>query len=274
MRIALVTNETLFAAMCLRRFSREQAGNVVAVLVTTRLPGVTSNRSGAVAIARESGMAYAALKGVVNAIVPRIARALGAEPNPLKQLRANGYAGEIRFVERADTPELCAWLRSLDVDVLLSAGATHKFNDELLAVPRHCAVNHHPSLLPRYRGVDPYIWCLFNGDAETGTTLHITAPKLDAGDIVAQRRVPTAGCRDVLELYMRLWDAANPMIADFFAGGADLSARQAQDESQRSFYKRPGKQVISALRRKGIAMMRMSTIARAVREAATLKLPR
>ncbi|MBI2773086.1 MAG: methionyl-tRNA formyltransferase [Chloroflexi bacterium] len=52
------------------------------------------------------------------------------------------------------------------------------------------AVNVHPSLLPRWRGAEPVAWAILSGDRETGVTLMEGTAALDAGPILAQRRVP------------------------------------------------------------------------------------
>lgn len=52
------------------------------------------------------------------------------------------------------------------------------------------SVNIHPSLLPRYRGATPIAWAIFNKEIETGITAHLLIEKLDAGDILIQKKIP------------------------------------------------------------------------------------
>lgn len=252
MRIAIVTSDTIFAAASLRRFAREQARNVVAVIITPTLPGAASNLQGLRRILMHSGVGYVALKVWINVITPRLARLRGGGHTLTDQLRAYGYTGEVRIASpRADSPELVHWLRTQTVDVLLSAGATHKFNDALLSVPRRSAVNMHPSLLPKYAGTDPYFWCMMNGDAVTGVTLHRTTSQIDAGPVVAQREIPLADCPSVLSLIVRMWEANDAMIADFFASGADVSNARPQQVNGRVMLKRPSKADVRVLRQHG-----------------------
>lgn len=51
-------------------------------------------------------------------------------------------------------------------------------------------VNIHPSLLPRYPGLDTHARALAAGDAEAGCTVHIVTETLDDGPILAQAPVP------------------------------------------------------------------------------------
>ena len=51
------------------------------------------------------------------------------------------------------------------------------------------SLNLHLSLLPRWRGAAPVQRALMAGDQETGVCLQVMAEKLDAGDIIADRKI-------------------------------------------------------------------------------------
>jgi phosphoribosylglycinamide formyltransferase-1 len=51
-------------------------------------------------------------------------------------------------------------------------------------------LNIHPSLLPKYRGLDTHARAIAAGDAEAGCTVHEVTPALDDGPILGQGRVP------------------------------------------------------------------------------------
>jgi len=51
-------------------------------------------------------------------------------------------------------------------------------------------VNIHPSLLPRYPGLDTHARALAAGDSVTGCTVHLVTEEVDAGEILAQTEVP------------------------------------------------------------------------------------
>ncbi|WP_259945889.1 phosphoribosylglycinamide formyltransferase [Jannaschia sp. W003] len=57
-------------------------------------------------------------------------------------------------------------------------------------VARWPMLNIHPSLLPKYRGLDTHARALAAGDREAGCTVHEVVPELDAGPILGQARVP------------------------------------------------------------------------------------
>ena len=45
----------------------------------------------------------------------------------------------------------------------------------------------HPSMLPKYRGGNPYSRVIMNGETETGVTVHFMDEGFDTGDIIAQK---------------------------------------------------------------------------------------
>ena len=50
-------------------------------------------------------------------------------------------------------------------------------------------VNIHPSLLPKYKGLDTHARAIAAGDAEAGCSVHLVTPELDDGEVIAQARV-------------------------------------------------------------------------------------
>jgi folate-dependent phosphoribosylglycinamide formyltransferase PurN len=76
-------------------------------------------------------------------------------------------------------------------------------------------INIHPSLLPKYPGLDTHRRAIEAGDAEAGCTAHLVTAGVDEGPILKQARVPvlagdtpeTLSSR-VLEAEHRLYPAA------------------------------------------------------------------
>ena len=156
------------------------------------------------------------------ASVPRLARDLGlalhtpADPN---------------------APEFAALLRSLRPDIMFSFYYRHMLKAPLLGLPPRGCLNLHGSYLPRYRGRCPVNWVLINGETETGVTLHYMVEKPDAGDIVAQRRVPIAFEDTALTLYEKMTAAAAGLFAEVLPElAAGRAPRLPQDHSQASYY--------------------------------------
>jgi len=52
-------------------------------------------------------------------------------------------------------------------------------------------LNIHPSLLPKYRGLDTHARAIAAGDAVSGCSVHIVTDELDAGEVLGQVEVAT-----------------------------------------------------------------------------------
>ena len=53
-------------------------------------------------------------------------------------------------------------------------------------------LNIHPSLLPKYKGLDTFARAIAAGDSHAGSSVHIVTPELDAGEVLAQVQVAIA----------------------------------------------------------------------------------
>ena len=51
-------------------------------------------------------------------------------------------------------------------------------------------VNIHPSLLPKYRGLDTHARAIAAGDKVSGCSVHLVTEELDAGEVLGQAEVP------------------------------------------------------------------------------------
>ncbi len=107
----------------------------------------------------------------------------------------------------------------------------------LLAAARHGALNMHGSLLPRYRGRAPVNWAVLHGERETGATLHYMTAKPDAGDIVAQTRVPILPDDTARDVFDKVTVAAELTLDGVLPALIDGTApRRPQDPASGSYF--------------------------------------
>ncbi|MEM9344916.1 MAG: phosphoribosylglycinamide formyltransferase [Pseudomonadota bacterium] len=95
------------------------------------------------------------------------------------------------FSERSEFDEaLHEALVQAEVDVVALAGFMRIFTAPFAQKWAGRMVNIHPSLLPKYPGLNTHARALEAGDAEAGCTVHEVTADLDAGPILGQARVP------------------------------------------------------------------------------------
>lgn len=75
-------------------------------------------------------------------------------------------------------------------DLVVMAGFMRIVSPEFVAQYAGRLVNIHPSLLPKYKGLDTHRRALEAGDQEAGATVHWVSDALDEGEIIDQIRVP------------------------------------------------------------------------------------
>jgi len=107
-----------------------------------------------------------------------------------------------------------AEIRALAPELVALADYGRLVPRALLDLPRHGALNLHPSLLPRHRGATPIPAAILAGDQETGVTLMRMDEGLDTGPIVAQRRVPLNRDETAPDLEARLSSIAAELLAE------------------------------------------------------------
>lgn len=90
--------------------------------------------------------------------------------------------------EQADS-WLLTQLIAHKIDIVVLAGYMRIITKELVEAFAGKMLNIHPSLLPKYTGLDTYQRALDAGDKYCGTTVHFVIEKLDAGAIIAQTKV-------------------------------------------------------------------------------------
>lgn len=65
-------------------------------------------------------------------------------------------------------------------------------------------INIHPSLLPKYPGLNTYQRAIHAGDEEHGTSVHFVTEQLDGGPVILQAKVPIFDNDDIESLTARV----------------------------------------------------------------------
>lgn len=129
------------------------------------------------------------------------------------------------------------YVSKLQPDILFSFYYRHLLRQPLLDIPSQGCLNLHGSLLPKYRGRCPINWVLVNGETETGVTLHYMTPKLDDGDVVAQRRIIIDYDETAKSLMDKAVDSATLLLEDVLPKIKEGTAqRYPQDHAQSSYF--------------------------------------
>ena len=91
-------------------------------------------------------------------------------------------------VPHKDEDKMIELFKAWKVDLIILAGYMRVIkNPAAFPAPM---INVHPSLLPKYKGLNAVEQAMDSGDSVTGCTVHYVTEELDGGIIIAQQEVP------------------------------------------------------------------------------------
>ena len=100
--------------------------------------------------------------------------------------------------------DLVKMLRDAEVNLVVLAGFMRVLKAPMLdAFPRRI-INIHPSLLPKFPGIEAWKQALAAGEKTTGCTVHYVESGIDTGEIIAQREVPISSGDTPATLHERI----------------------------------------------------------------------
>lgn len=172
-----------------------------------------------------------AKKNIVGVIMPP--KSNMALYNAMLHLTQSLGLEAISYEKNMREPDFVEQVRSKDADIAIVASYNKRFPKELLQSTKLGFVNSHPSLLPLYRGGNPYFYPIFNNDRASGVTLHFMDEEFDTGDIIVQQEVPILPYETMGTLFNRtnfIFAQAQINLISFLEDGHTLP-RKPQDKT-------------------------------------------
>lgn len=156
------------------------------------------------------------LVGVVTAPDKPVGRGLKIRPTPVK-VKALELKYPIFQPDDLKDSSFVEAIESLNADLFIVV-AFRILPPEVFGLPPRGTINLHSSLLPKYRGAAPINWAIINGETETGLTTIFIQQKVDAGNIILQKKVEIGSDETAGELH----DKLAPLGADLLLETVDL----------------------------------------------------
>ena len=128
-----------------------------------------------------------------------------------------------RFETREDFDKaLVEELNDSNPDLIVLAGFMRILTSVMTEAFKNKIINIHPSLLPKYPGLDTHNSVIKNGDLKHGITIHFVNEVLDGGQIIAQGEISVNNDETLEELKTRIHAIEHvmlPMVVSKFADG-------------------------------------------------------
>ena len=80
-------------------------------------------------------------------------------------------------------------IKKKNIKFLCLAGFIKVLSNNFIKSFHHKIINIHPSLLPKYKGLDTHERVLKNKEKYSGCTVHYVTSELDSGKIILQKRI-------------------------------------------------------------------------------------
>lgn len=127
--------------------------------------------------------------GVVTQPDKKVGRKQEIKMSEVKQL---ALAHDIPVFQPVKIAQEYTQIQQWKPDLIVTCAYGQFIPQQLLEYPIYGSINIHASLLPKLRGGAPIHWAVIQGDTETGMSIMRMVKKMDAGAVMAQRKVMIA----------------------------------------------------------------------------------
>lgn len=115
------------------------------------------------------------------------------------------YIGHKSFANREEyEAKMASCIDDFTPDLIVLAGFMRILTPSFVEHYKGRMLNIHPSLLPKYKGLDTHQRAIDAKDREHGASVHFVTPELDGGPVVLQSKVPIFAQQETQELADRV----------------------------------------------------------------------
>ena len=151
----------------------------------------------------------------IAAVISNKADAYGLQRAQLANIEAVSITAT-NYANRQDYDQvLIEKIDAYQPDVIVLAGFMRILSADFVNHYQGRMLNIHPSLLPKYTGLNTHQRAIDAGDTEHGTSVHFVTEELDGGPIILQAKVPiftTDSVDDVIERVQRQEHNIYPLV--------------------------------------------------------------
>lgn len=107
-------------------------------------------------------------------------------------------------------------------DLIVLAGFMRILTPDFVEHYKGKLLNIHPSLLPKYQGLNTHQRAIDAGDTEHGVSVHFVTEELDGGPVILQAKVPVFDTDSADELAVRVHEQEHriyPLVVKWFCQG-------------------------------------------------------
>ena len=122
---------------------------------------------------------------IIEMIISNNSKAKGLQYSKIYKIKKKVFDFKNALSEKKIINEL----KKNNIDLICLAGFMKILSKNFIKNFRGKILNIHPSLLPKYKGLDTHERAIKNKDSYSGCTVHFVKHKLDSGKIINQKKV-------------------------------------------------------------------------------------
>jgi len=177
---------------------------------------------------------------------------LPVAPNAIGLL-ANLHGMTILAFTDVNDSQCIEYVKSHQIDLIVSVSASQVFRNEILKSPGMGCVNLHNGDLPRYKGMLPNFWQMYNGETSSVLTIHTMEPELDKGGIILKKSTPIPKGTSLEKLIRETKTNSAIILVDWLVSlsKGNPIVTTAMDVSSEKYYSFPSRKDVKEFIRKG-----------------------
>lgn len=254
MKIAIVTSESFTSCLLISEIVRRRREDIACIVITPSKVKGKGTIGTILTVFKTSGLKYVTYKVVFalwTSFVARL-RKTGLVKHYLTPVDiAKEYGIELYYSQDCNDNNTLSFLGAKEIDILLSINVYQRLLEPILNLPKIASVNNHSGLLPKYKGMAPYLWAMAKGEDEIGLSVHHMLLKFDAGKLIKQEKLPIKPDYTVLGMCLRACERSRFLIAEA-VGELDKDNNAGFEQvGEGSYFSMPTRQAISDLKKRG-----------------------
>ncbi len=188
-KVIFCTYSSIYSSIVLEQLIADQDIELVGIVNSTRVlrPSLTPIQ-GAISQLKISGFRYSTYLFLITDIFKWIQPLFFLKQSLLRQIHSLAKSNNISICDTKDinSNEAIDFIKENQPEIMLCAHFNQLLKAPIFAIEKLKLINIHPSLLPKYKGVDPVFYALNNNANEIGVTLHRMDENFDTGEILSQ----------------------------------------------------------------------------------------
>ena len=263
MRIAIITTDSFFSYLLISDLIKYRLKDIVCIIVTPSRVKGKGILGSAVHLYKKTGwqnFSYKVVAGLWVSFAETLYKMGLLHHCVTPSNAAKRYSIKLYYSKDCNNEPTLTYLRSGNIDILLSINVYQRMLEPLLSMPKIAAINNHFGLLPKYRGMAPYIWAMANGEKEIGLSIHHMVLKFDEGRIIRQERMPLKHGDSAMGVYLRGCLIARKMILEAIAG-VEKNPKDGFDQiGEGTYFSMPTHQCVIDLLQRGYKLWKFEDL--------------